>query len=56
MPASGKTTFANYLAEKLQLPLLCKDSLKELLWDKIQYDTTVRSEGQNMEPLHIMKL
>jgi 2-phosphoglycerate kinase len=46
MPATGKTTFANYLSKKLQLTLVCKDQIKELLWDKLQYDTTIRSEGQ----------
>lgn len=31
--ATGKTTFAKYAAEKLELPLFCKDEVKEILWD-----------------------
>lgn len=46
MPASGKTTFANYLSSKLQIPLICKDKLKEIIWDKIHYDTNIRVESQ----------
>jgi broad-specificity NMP kinase len=33
MPGAGKTTFANYLSDKLQIPLICKDRLKEIIWD-----------------------
>ena len=33
MPATGKTTFANYLSDKMQVPLVCKDKLKEIIWD-----------------------
>lgn len=46
MPAAGKTTFANYLSDKLQIPLVCKDRLKEIIWDKVQYDTNIRAESQ----------
>lgn len=46
MPASGKTTFANYLSATLHIPLVCKDRLKEILWDRIHYDGTLREESQ----------
>lgn len=46
MPASGKTTFANYLSESLRISLVCKDRLKELLWERIRYDGTLREESQ----------
>ena len=46
MPASGKTTFANYLSEELHIPLVCKDKLKEIMWDRLQYDATTRAETQ----------
>lgn len=46
MPAAGKTTFAKYLSHKMQLPLICKDKLKEIIWDKIHYDTNIRTESQ----------
>jgi deoxyadenosine/deoxycytidine kinase len=46
MPATGKTTFANYLSDKMQVPLVCKDRLKEIIWDKVHYDTDMRTESQ----------
>lgn len=46
MPAAGKTTFANYLSDKMQVPLVCKDKLKEIIWDKVHYDTNIRTESQ----------
>ena len=45
MPGVGKTTFANYLSEQLQLVLICKDYLKELLWDRVRYDTRERNNS-----------
>jgi deoxyadenosine/deoxycytidine kinase len=46
MPGTGKTTFANFLSDKLQIPLVCKDKLKEIIWDKVHYDTNIRTEAQ----------
>lgn len=40
MPGTGKTTFANYLSDKLQKTLICKDKLKEIVWDKLHYDSS----------------
>jgi predicted kinase len=40
MPGTGKTRFANYLAGKLQKALICKDKFKEIIWDKLHYDTS----------------
>lgn len=34
-PATGKTTIARRVAKALQLPLVCKDDLKELLFDDL---------------------
>lgn len=34
-PSSGKTTLANTIAKKFNLPLVTKDSLKEILFDTI---------------------
>ena len=46
MPASGKTTFANYLSNTLGLPLVCKDRLKEILWERIKYNGSIQAESQ----------
>lgn len=37
MPASGKTTFANYLGEQLSLPVISKDRIKEILYDTVGF-------------------
>jgi len=34
-PCTGKTTFGNLLADKLQVPLFNKDSFKEILFDDL---------------------
>lgn len=46
MPGAGKTRFADYLSAKMGIPLICKDRLKELMWNRLHYDTTVRSESR----------
>lgn len=38
-PAAGKTTFARYLAKQIGLPALCKDDMKEILFDKLGWST-----------------
>ena len=45
IPGAGKTRFANYLSEKLQVALVCKDKLKEIIWDQIRYDTAERENS-----------
>ena len=37
IPAAGKSTMAEFLAERLELPVISKDSLKELLYDMIGF-------------------
>ncbi|MDL2293663.1 ATP-binding protein [Ruminococcaceae bacterium OttesenSCG-928-D13] len=39
MPASGKTTFAASLSKALDLPMVSKDRIKELMYDHIGYTT-----------------
>lgn len=46
MPGAGKTKFAQYLSEKLGITLICKDKLKEIIWDRVHYDTNTRDESQ----------
>jgi len=46
MPGTGKTRFANYLSNDLKISLICKDRLKEMIWDKVHYDTSIRTESQ----------
>lgn len=37
-PASGKTTLARYLAKELALPSICKDDLKEVLYQTLGWE------------------
>lgn len=46
MPGVGKTRFAEYLSGNLRVPLICKDKVKEIIWDKVQYDTNTRTESK----------
>jgi len=46
MPGVGKTRFAEYLSGKLGVALICKDKVKEIIWDKVHYDTNARTESK----------
>lgn len=46
IPGTGKTRLAEYLSERLRVTLICKDRLKEILWERLHYDTAVRTESQ----------
>ena len=37
IPASGKTTLAEYIAKELQIPMFSKDQMKELLFDEVGF-------------------
>ncbi|MGL5150362.1 MAG: AAA family ATPase [Clostridium sp.] len=37
VPASGKTTFARYLGDRLNIPVISKDSIKEILFDTVGF-------------------
>ena len=37
IPASGKSTMAEFLAERLRLPMLSKDKIKEILFDDVGF-------------------
>jgi len=39
-PASGKTTYGRHLVEKMRLPFISKDAIKEKLHDVLKYDNT----------------
>ncbi len=44
--ASGKTYYGKYIAEKLKIPFVSKDSIKENLYDVLEYDTSKREINQ----------
>jgi predicted kinase len=51
MPGVGKTRFANYLSEKLQIALISKDKLKEIIWDKLHFDPSIQTESKKYSAL-----
>jgi uridine kinase len=38
-PSAGKTTLARYLSKRLVLPTICKDDIKEILYDTLGWST-----------------
>ncbi len=39
IPAAGKSTTAEALAKKMNLPVISKDRIKEILFDEIGFDS-----------------
>ena len=55
IPASGKSTLARALGEELRLPVISKDSLKELLFDQVGFrsrEEKVRLGNASMEIMY----
>lgn len=46
IPASGKTTYARHISEKLNIPFIGRDAVKEKLYDVLKYDTSKRENSQ----------
>lgn len=46
MPAAGKSTMAKVLSERLKLPVISKDSIKEFLFDNVGFES--RAEKVNL--------
>ncbi len=46
IPASGKTTYGIHIAERLRIPFLSKDDMKQCLHDAFGYDTTVYANAK----------
>ena len=40
IPAAGKTTMAEYLSERMHLPVFSKDTVKELLYDHVGFHSS----------------
>lgn len=54
IPASGKTTFAKYLSENLQIPMVSKDEIKELLFDDVGFHSRAEKVALGTGSLDIM--
>jgi predicted kinase len=53
-PASGKTTLARELAKALRLPLICKDTVVESLYDHLGLGDRVWSQRLGFAAIHVL--
>ena len=56
MPASGKTTFAKRLSEELQIPMVSKDDIKEILFDTVGFHSREEKVTLGIGSMNIMYL
>ena len=54
MPASGKSTIANRLSSSLQIPMLSKDSVKEVLFDDLGFTSRAEKVRLGVAAMHIL--
>ena len=45
MPATGKTTYARHIVEKLHIPVIVKDDITKKIHDVLQYDNSKQGNG-----------
>lgn len=48
MSATGKTTYAKIISEKLKIPLFCKDSIKEILFNNFGSEVSSYEEKRQI--------
>lgn len=54
IPASGKSTMAEFLAEKLRLPVISKDKIKEILFDDVGFSSRSDKVALGTAAMNIM--
>lgn len=54
VPASGKTTFSEYLNDKLHVPVVSKDQLKELLFDSVGFNSRAEKVKLGVASMNIL--
>lgn len=54
MPGSGKTHLSRLLSRELGLPVVCKDEIKELLFDDIGFDSPEKKRQLDTAAAHCM--
>ncbi|MDF2884087.1 MAG: coaE 1 [Clostridiaceae bacterium] len=54
MPASGKTTFAKRLGAELQIPMVSKDEIKEILFDSVGFHSRAEKVALGVGSMDIM--
>ena len=54
MPASGKSTIAVRISESLGIPMLSKDSIKEVLFDDLGFHSRAEKVQLGTAAMHIL--
>ncbi len=54
MPASGKSTMAEAIAEKCKLPIISKDLMKEILYDHVGFQSRAQKLNLGVASMEIM--
>ena len=54
IPASGKSTMARFLSERLAIPMISKDKIKELLFDDIGFGSREEKVKLGITSMNIM--
>ena len=54
IPAAGKSTMANFLSKELKLPVISKDTIKELLFDYIGFQSREEKVRLGITSMEIM--
>ena len=54
VPASGKTTFAEYLEKELGIPVISKDFIKEILYEDIGFQSRAEKVKLGIASMNIM--
>lgn len=54
MPAAGKSTMAEVMSERLKLPVISKDTIKELLFDNVGFQSRVEKVKLGIASMEIM--
>lgn len=54
MPASGKTTFAKRLSAELEIPMVSKDEIKEILFDRVGFHSRAEKVALGVGSMDIM--
>ncbi len=54
IPAAGKSTMANAMSERLKLPVISKDTIKELLFDNVGFRSRAEKVNLGIASMEIM--
>ncbi|MDE5698920.1 MAG: AAA family ATPase [Lachnospiraceae bacterium] len=54
MPAAGKSTMAEAISERLKLPVISKDGIKELLFDNVGFQSRAEKVNLGIASMEIM--